>query len=187
MPWLARVLRLPFAVLREGATNIDDLVEATLFVTPNIPFVGSGIDQFAFTRCHGRNLQLSLSACERASSWLGSRKDGSAAVSMIRWEQQDNGDWAGFSGELPVASVSKDQDAEPERWLWNIAGLKRPKGWRKPVGHRTTWLEARRSAEAYWEKWLTASSLRPDIERLALQSIPASERPKARRRKSSKG
>src|SRR5829696_8903779 len=44
---------------------------------------------------------------------------------MIRWEQQDNGDWAGFSGELLVASVSKDRDAERERWLWNIAGLKR--------------------------------------------------------------
>ena len=76
---------------------------------------------------------------------------------MIRWEQQKNGDWHGFSGELAVASVVKDPDAEREQWLWKVKGLKRPKGWRKPVGHRTTWLDARRSADAYWEKWLAAA------------------------------
>ena len=94
---------------------------------------------------------------------------------MIRWEQQENGDWHGFSGELPVATVAKDPDAEREQ---------RPKGWRKPIGHRTTWLDARRSADAYWEKWLAAASLRPDLQRLAMQSLPPEERPKARRRKS---
>ena len=41
---------------------------------------------------------------------------------MIRWEQQENGDWHGFSGELPVATVSKDQDAEREQWAWKIKG-----------------------------------------------------------------
>ena len=102
---------------------------------------------------------------------------------MIRWEQLENRDWQGFSGELPVASIVRDDpDAEQERWSWKIDGLKRPKGWRKPIGHRTTWLDARRSADAYWEKWLAAASLRPDLQRLALQSSPE-ERPKARRRK----
>jgi hypothetical protein len=76
---------------------------------------------------------------------------------VIRWEQQESGDWHGFSGELPVATVAKDPDAEREQWAWKIPGLKRPKGWRKPIGHRTTWLEARRSADAYWEKWLAAA------------------------------
>jgi hypothetical protein len=102
---------------------------------------------------------------------------------MIRWEQQASGEWQGFSGELPVATVTRDPDAERERWLWKIRGLKRPKGWRKPIGHRATWLDARRSADAYWEKWLAAASLQPDIARLALQSLPAEERPRARRRK----
>jgi len=79
---------------------------------------------------------------------------------MIRWEQLENRDWQGFSGELSVASVVRDPDAEQERWLWKIKGLKRPKGWRKPIGPRATWLDARRSADAYWERWLAAASLR---------------------------
>ena len=86
----------------------------------------------------------------------------------------------------PCATVEKDTGAEPERWVWKIKGLKRPWGWRKPIGHRTTWLDARRSADAYWEKWCAAASLRPDLQRLALQSLPPEERPKARRRKSTK-
>jgi len=105
---------------------------------------------------------------------------------MIRWEQQASAEWQGLSGELPVATVIKDPDAEREQWVWKINGLKRPKGWRKPIGHRTTWLDARRSADAYWEKWLAAASLRPDVQRLAMQSLPPEERPKAPRRKSTK-
>ena len=99
---------------------------------------------------------------------------------MIRWEQLENRDWQGFSGELPVASVVRDPDAEQERWSWKVQGLNRPKGWRKPIGHRTTWLDARRSADEYWEKWLAAASLRPDLQRLAMQSLPPEERPKTR-------
>ena len=57
---------------------------------------------------------------------------------------------------------------------------------------KTVWLmspdlkkiDARRSADAYWEKWLAAASLRPDLQRLAMQSLPPEERPKARRRRS---
>ena len=105
---------------------------------------------------------------------------------MIRWEQLENRDWRRFSSELPVASVVRDPDVGQERWLWQIQGLKRPKGWRKPIGHRTTWLDARRSADAYWEKWLAAASLRRDLQRLAMQSLPPEERPKARRRKSTR-
>ena len=29
---------------------------------------------------------------------------------MIRWEQQENGDWHGFSGELPVVTVARLAD-----------------------------------------------------------------------------
>ena len=57
---------------------------------------------------------------------------------------------------------------------------------------KTVWLmspdskkiDARRSADAYWEKWLGAASLRPDLQRLAMQSLPPEERPQTRRRKS---
>jgi hypothetical protein len=101
---------------------------------------------------------------------------------MIRWERQENGDWRGFSGELAVPAVTRDPEAERERWLWSVRGLKRPKGWRKPVGHRTNFLDARRSAEAYWQRWLAAAALEPDLARLTLQSLPADERTKARRR-----
>jgi hypothetical protein len=66
---------------------------------------------------------------------------------VIRWEQQENGNSHGFSGELPVATVAKEPDAKREQWAWRIKGLKRPKGWRKPIGHRSTWLDARRAAE----------------------------------------
>ena len=53
---------------------------------------------------------------------------------MIRWEQEGHG-WVGFSGELPVAKVVKDVEAERESWNWQIHAIKRPNGWRKPVGH----------------------------------------------------
>ena len=112
---------------------------------------------------------LAFSRLERLSTKLSFERSSPA----IRWEQQENGDWHGFSGELPVATVAKDPDAEREQWAWKIKGLKRPKGWRKPIGHRTTWLDARRAADAYWEKWLAAASLRPDLQRLAIQESSA--------------
>ena len=65
-------------------------------------------------------------------------------------------------------------------------GAQAAEGLAQPIGHRTTWLDARRSADAYWEKWLAAASLRPDLQRLAMQSFPPEERPKARRRKSTR-
>jgi hypothetical protein len=98
---------------------------------------------------------------------------------MIRWDKQDDGNWQGFSGELVVATVARNED-EPDRWLWTITALKRPKGWRKGAGHRTTWIDARRAADEYWQKWLEAAALRPDIGRLAAQSVR--ERPKPRKR-----
>ena len=39
---------------------------------------------------------------------------------MIRWERQEDGGWQGFSGELLVATVTKDESAEREQWLWSI-------------------------------------------------------------------
>ncbi len=101
---------------------------------------------------------------------------------MIRWEREGNDDWRGYSGEVPVATVSKDTEAERERWAWKLRGIKRPKGWRRPVGHRTAWLDARRAAESYWGKWLSAAGLEPDLAQLARQSLPPEERPRRRRR-----
>ena len=43
---------------------------------------------------------------------------------MIRWEQQPDGNWQGFSGEVAVATVTRD-DEEAERWLWTITALRR--------------------------------------------------------------
>jgi hypothetical protein len=103
---------------------------------------------------------------------------------MIRWERQDNGDWQGYSGEFIVATVAKDPNAESEQWVWAITALKRPKGWRKPSGHRAGWLDARGAADEYWERWLAGAALRPDIERLARQSLPRNPKKAARRRRS---
>ena len=62
---------------------------------------------------------------------------------MIRWERQEDGGWQGFSGELLVATVTKDESAEREQWLWSITALKRPQGLAQ--GSRTPHLMDRRS------------------------------------------
>ena len=54
-----------------------------------------------------------------------------------------------------------------------ITALKRPKGWRKGAGHRTSVLEARGAADDYWSRGLEGAALRPDITRLAQESIKA--------------
>ena len=97
---------------------------------------------------------------------------------MIRWEQQEDGSWLSLSGEFVVATVTRDE-GEQGQWLWTITALKRPKGWRKGAGHRTSALEARGAADDYWSRWLEGAALRPDIMRLAQESIkadPASKR-----------
>jgi len=99
---------------------------------------------------------------------------------MIRWEQQEDESWQGSSGELVVATVARD-DQDGERWLWTITALKRPKGWRKGAGHRTSWLDARGAADEYWSRWLVAAALRPDLETLAKASLKA-ERGAAKQR-----
>jgi hypothetical protein len=78
---------------------------------------------------------------------------------MIRWERQEDGNWLGLSGELAVASVTRAESAE------------RLKGWRKGAGHRTSWIEARRAAEEYSQRWLEEAALRPDLMRLAARSV----------------
>jgi len=102
---------------------------------------------------------------------------------MIRWEHEGD-DWVGFSGELPVAKVVKDVEADRESWNWQVQGIKRPNGWRKPVGHRMTSLDARRSAEHYWGKWLAATALQPDVAQLARGSLALEGSKKRRREKS---
>ena len=80
----------------------------------------------------------------------------------IRWEQTSDGNLEGLSGELVVATVTKDRD-DGQGWLWTITALKRPKGWRKPAGHRTSVLDARGAADDYWSRWLAAVALKPDL------------------------
>ena len=101
---------------------------------------------------------------------------------MIRWEQQEDRSWHGLSGEFVVATVTRE--GEQGQWLWTITALKRPKGWRKGAGHRTSVLEARGAADDYWNRWLEGAALRPDITRLAQESIKADRASKKAARKS---
>jgi hypothetical protein len=86
---------------------------------------------------------------------------------MIRWEEREDGDWYGFSGELLVAAAVRPLGgSSARRWEWEVSGVTRPAGWRNS-GHRSTAIAARRSADEYWKRWLEAAALRPDVERLA--------------------
>ncbi len=96
----------------------------------------------------------------------------------IRWEEQENGDWHGFSGELIAALVVPDPGGA-KRWLWQVT-VQRPPGWRSE-GHRTGALAARRAADDYWTRWCEAAALKPDLERLVAQADEAA--PARRRRK----
>src|SRR5215210_5056893 len=87
---------------------------------------------------------------------------------MIRWEEQPDGNWLGYSGQALVATVTKQDE---NRWDWEVPGAGKPKGWRNS-GHRTDELDARRAADAYWDKWLAAAALKPDLGRLAEASAP---------------
>ena len=88
---------------------------------------------------------------------------------MIRWEQEDTGDWRGLSGSLTVATVKPDE-ADGGQWRWEMRAVKRLPGARAS-GHRTTELEARRAADRYWLRWLEAAALRPDLQSLAEASV----------------
>ena len=91
---------------------------------------------------------------------------------MVRWEEQPSGDWLGYSGQAIVATATK---ADENRWDWEVSGAGKPKGWRNS-GHRTSELDARRAADAYWDKWLSAAALKPDLGRLAEASAPTKPR-----------
>ena len=95
---------------------------------------------------------------------------------MIRWEEQPDGNWLGYSGQALVATATK---ADENRWDWEVPGAGKPKGWRNS-GHRTNELDARRAADAYWDKWLAAAALKPDLGRLAEGSVRSTPRPKRR-------
>jgi hypothetical protein len=99
---------------------------------------------------------------------------------VIRWEEQASGDWLGYSGEALVAAATKRDE---NRWDWEVSGAGKPKGWRN-AGHRTNELDARRAADAYWDKWLAAAALRPDLGRLAETSMRKEPRPSAKARHS---
>jgi hypothetical protein len=104
---------------------------------------------------------------------------------MVRWEQQEDGSWQGLSGEFVVATVNRDENKH-EQWLWTITALKRPKGWRKGAGHRTSALEARGAADDYWSRWLQGAALRPDVIRLARESIKAEREAKPAKNKAAR-
>lgn len=97
---------------------------------------------------------------------------------MIRWEQEDSGDWRGLSGSLTVATVKRDPSDTDERWLWEMRAVKRLPGARAS-GHRATELEARRAVDSYWSRWLEAAALRPDLEKLAKASVAPTRRKRA--------
>jgi hypothetical protein len=87
---------------------------------------------------------------------------------MIRWEEQEDGAWQGFSGELVVATVVRAGGAKA-RWDWEVKAVDRAPA-KRNAGHRTTALAARRAADEYWARWLALAALKPDIERLAALS-----------------
>jgi hypothetical protein len=89
---------------------------------------------------------------------------------VIRWEEQKNGNWDGFSGEVVISTVVRNP-GNPGRWDWQVTGAGQTKGFRN-AGHRTSEVEARRSAEAAWQKWLDATALKPDLMTLAEMSLP---------------
>jgi hypothetical protein len=123
----------------------------------------------------------------------------------IRWEEQDNGDWHGYSGDLVVAlavpdparkalpgeslartrsgvgsgSPTSNAAKNAKRWLWEVT-VQRPPGWRNE-GHRTTALAARRAADDYWTRWCEAAAIKPDIERLVADSSGATQPGRGRR------
>jgi hypothetical protein len=90
---------------------------------------------------------------------------------MIRWEEQESGEWLGYSGQVVVATAKPQNGSGSERWDWEVAGAGRLKGARNS-GHRTNELDARRAADAFWQRWLEATALRPDVQRLAQESLP---------------
>jgi O-acetylhomoserine (thiol)-lyase len=123
-------------------------------------------------RARGRRWSASRSASRirRTSSPTSTRRSRPRPKLRvtIRWEEQENRDWHGLSGELIVALVAPPPDGRAKRWFWEVT-VHRPHGWRGS-GHRTTPLAARRAADDYWARWLEAAALKPDVERLALTS-----------------
>src|ERR1700709_1003960 len=96
---------------------------------------------------------------------------------MIRWAEHGSGDWSGFSGEVLVATASRDP-AQSARWIWEVTGAGKLNGHRTS-GHRTSEVDARRSAEVSWQRWLEATALKPDLMTLAEMSLPKRGRGKA--------
>src|SRR4051812_13634238 len=94
---------------------------------------------------------------------------------MIRWEEQESGEWTGYSGQVVVATAKPHDGPNSERWDWEVTGAGRLKRARNS-GHRTNELDARRAADTYWERWLEATALRPDLQRLAEESLPKRSR-----------
>jgi hypothetical protein len=57
---------------------------------------------------------------------------------MIRWEEdEESGEWRGFSGELVIATVARAPAGGKTKWLWEVKAVERPHGARNS-GQRAT-------------------------------------------------
>ena len=79
----------------------------------------------------------------------------------LRWDQQSNGSWFGYSGDLMVAMVVRVLSGnDAEGWHWRVDGARNPVGWVN-AGHRKTADSARLAAVRYWKRWLQHAALTP--------------------------
>jgi len=82
-------------------------------------------------------------------------------MQTLRWEQQGNSSWFGYSGELMVAMVVRVlSTGESEGWNWRVDGGRNPVGWVN-AGYRKSADAARLAAVRYWKRWLDHAELLP--------------------------
>jgi len=78
-------------------------------------------------------------------------------IDPLRWEQQSEGSWYGYSGKMVVAMVVRRAEGE---WAWEVSGGRVPHGWKNYGGTRTERF-AKRAASDYWREWLDHVGLMP--------------------------
>lgn len=82
-------------------------------------------------------------------------------IDLLRWEQQSEGSWYGYSGKMVVAmAVKPSVDNADGRWSWEVTGGRVPHGW-KNYGETRTHKFAKRAVEKYWGEWLDHVGLMP--------------------------
>ena len=68
---------------------------------------------------------------------------------MIRWEEQPDGNWLGFSGQALVSTATKRDE---NRWDWEVPGAGKPKAGATPAA--------------------ALMSLKPDVPLMLTKSLP---------------